>query len=165
MNDQCLSQWKKQLHSWRLFSLAAKFGFRIFQSPCNLTGTSTAALPKCLSNFRAIRSLYQPISRFRGFTRSYGKTSVRLVNRGPCTSKYAPHSLTMRARYGVSYVSVSLTTLLLSCFWKYYDWNDIDQRYVNKDLPESVTYVRSLFVIDQVSLVRSKGSCDMLVRN
>ena len=36
---------------------AARFGFRLFQSFWNLTGTSAAALPICLSNVRAIRSL------------------------------------------------------------------------------------------------------------
>ena len=48
----------------------------------SLTGASAAALPRCLSNFRAMRSLYHPISRLRDFTRSSSKTSVRLVNRG-----------------------------------------------------------------------------------
>ena len=36
---------------------AARFGYRLFQSFWNLTGTSAAALPICLSNVRAIRSL------------------------------------------------------------------------------------------------------------
>ena len=40
--------------SWNLE--AARFGFRLFQSLWNSTGTSAAALPKCLSNFRAMRS-------------------------------------------------------------------------------------------------------------
>ena len=35
---------------------AARFQFRLFQSIWNLTGTSAAALRKCLSNFRAMRS-------------------------------------------------------------------------------------------------------------
>ena len=34
---------------------ATRFGFRLFQSLRNLTGTSAAVLPRCLSNFRAIR--------------------------------------------------------------------------------------------------------------
>ena len=38
--------------SWSLE--AARFGFRLFQSLWNLTGTSAAALPRCLSNFRAL---------------------------------------------------------------------------------------------------------------
>ena len=63
---------------------AVKFGVRLFQSLWNLTDTSAAALPRCLSNFRALRSLYHPISRLRGFTSFGGKTSYRLVNRGPC---------------------------------------------------------------------------------
>ena len=59
-------------------------GVKIFQFLRKLTGTSSAALPRCLSNFRAIRSLQHPISRPRDFTRSCGKTPVRLVNRCPC---------------------------------------------------------------------------------
>ena len=38
-------------------------------------------LPKNLSNFRVIRSLYHPISRLRDFTRFGGKKYYRLVNR------------------------------------------------------------------------------------
>ena len=41
--------------SWSLE--AARFEFRLFQSLWNLTGTSAAALPRCLSNFGVIRSL------------------------------------------------------------------------------------------------------------
>ena len=41
--------------SWSLE--AARFRFRLFQSLWNLTGTSAAALPRCLSNFRALRLL------------------------------------------------------------------------------------------------------------
>ena len=39
--------------SWSLE--ATRFGCRLFQSLWNLTGTSAAVLPRCLSNFRAIR--------------------------------------------------------------------------------------------------------------
>ena len=67
--------------SWSLE--AARFGFKLFQSLWNLAGTSAALLPSCLSNFRAIRPLQHPISRLRDFTRFGGKTSYRLVNRGP----------------------------------------------------------------------------------
>ena len=62
---------------------AARFGFKLFQSLWNLAGTSAAMLPRCLSNFRAIRPLQHPISWLRDFTRFGGKTSYRLVNRGP----------------------------------------------------------------------------------
>ena len=41
--------------SWSLE--AARFGFGLFQLLWNLTGISAAALPRCLSNFRAIRSI------------------------------------------------------------------------------------------------------------
>ena len=67
--------------SWSLE--ATRFGFKLFQSLWNLAGTSAALLPRCLSNFRAIRPLQHPISRLRDFTRFGGKTSYRLVNRGP----------------------------------------------------------------------------------
>ena len=67
--------------SWSLE--AARFDIKLFQSLWNLAGTSAALLPRCLSNFRAIRPLRHPISRLRDFTRFGGKTSYRLVNRGP----------------------------------------------------------------------------------
>ena len=70
--------------SWSLE--AARFGFKLFQSLWNLAGTSAALLPRCLSNVRAIRPLQRPISRLRDFTRFGGKTSYRLVNRGPAAS-------------------------------------------------------------------------------
>ena len=41
--------------SWSLE--AARFTFRLFQSLWNVTGTSAAALPRCLSNLRAMQSL------------------------------------------------------------------------------------------------------------
>ena len=55
---------------------AARFGFILFQSLCNLTGASAASLPRCLPNTVIITS-YLAASRFGG------KTSYRLVNRGP----------------------------------------------------------------------------------
>ena len=67
--------------SWSLE--AARFGSKLLQSLLNLAGTSAALLPMCLSNFRAIRPLQHPISRLRDFTRFGGKTSYRLVTRGP----------------------------------------------------------------------------------
>ena len=67
--------------SWSLE--AARFGFKPFQSLWNLAGTSAALLPRCLSNLRAIRPLQHTISRLRDFTGFGGKTSYRLVNRGP----------------------------------------------------------------------------------
>ena len=60
----------------------ARFGFRLFQSTENLTGTSTAPLPRCLVNLRAIQSLQHSISRLRNFARIDGTTAYRLVNRG-----------------------------------------------------------------------------------
>ena len=67
--------------SWSLE--AAGFGFKLFQSLWNLAGTSAELLPRCLSNFRAIRPLQHPISRLRDFTRFGGKASYRWVNRSP----------------------------------------------------------------------------------
>ena len=77
--------------SWSLE--AARFGFKLFQSLWNLAGTSAALLPRCLSNFTAIRPLQHPISRHRDFTRFGGKTSYRLVNRGPCVLSYISNTL------------------------------------------------------------------------
>ena len=57
---------------------AARFVLRIVQSFSNLTGTSTAVMPMCLSNLPNL-----PISRLRDFARSYDKTSYRILNRGP----------------------------------------------------------------------------------
>ena len=47
----------------------------------NLTGISSALLPRCLSNVRVIIKVWTRISLLRGFTGSYGKTTFRLVNR------------------------------------------------------------------------------------
>ena len=77
--------------SWSLE--AARFWFKLFQSLLNMAGTSAAAL----SNFSAIRPLQHPISRLRDFTIFGGKTSFRLVNRGPGSyvslvkAKFAKH--------------------------------------------------------------------------
>ena len=67
--------------SWSLE--VAGFGSKLFQSLWNLAGTSAALLPRCLSNCRAIQPMQHTISRLRDFTRFGGKTSYRLVNRGP----------------------------------------------------------------------------------
>ena len=67
--------------SWSLG--AARFGVIMIVSLWNLTGISAALLPRCLSNLRAIGKVQTRISRLRNFTRSCGKTSYRLVNRGP----------------------------------------------------------------------------------
>ena len=55
--------------SWS--SEAARFVSRIVQSLWNLTGTSAASLPMCLSDFKAMRQFKLPISWFRDSTRSY----------------------------------------------------------------------------------------------
>ena len=60
---------------------AARFVFRIVRTLWNLTGTSAALLPMYLSNFKAMRWFKLPISRLRDFTRSYDKTSCRILRR------------------------------------------------------------------------------------
>ena len=67
--------------SWSLE--AARLVFRIVRSLWNLTGTSATLLPMCLSNFKAMRQSKVPISWLRDFTRSYDKTSFRILKRGP----------------------------------------------------------------------------------
>ena len=63
--------------SWSL--QAARFVFTIARSLWNLAGTSAALLPMCLSNFKAMRWFKLSISRLRDFTRSYHKTSYRIL--------------------------------------------------------------------------------------
>ena len=67
--------------SWSLE--VARFVFRIVRSLWNLTGTSAALLPMCLSKFKAIRQFKVPISWLRDFTRSYDKMSFLILRRGP----------------------------------------------------------------------------------
>ena len=61
----------------------ARFVFRIVWSLRNLTGTSTAVLPKFLLISNLCDNFKLPISRLRDFTRSYDKTSYRILKRGP----------------------------------------------------------------------------------
>ena len=56
---------------------AVRFIFRTARSFWNLTGTSVALLPMCLSNSKAMRRFKLPISRLRDFTRSCDMTSYR----------------------------------------------------------------------------------------
>ena len=62
---------------------AERLDVLIIVSFSNVTGVSAAPLPRCMSNFRAIGIIYTQISRLGDFTRSRGKTSFRLRNRGP----------------------------------------------------------------------------------
>ena len=83
--------------SWSLE--AARFGFKRFQS----------LLPRCLSNFRAIQLLQHPISRLRDFG---GKTSYRVVNRGPGEPHIGPMGLPIRdepCEYLLGYLSNKIT--------------------------------------------------------
>ena len=68
-----------------------RLGIKTTVSLWNLTGVSTAVLPRCLSNFRAIRKVCTRMSRLRDFT--CGKTSVRLVNKGPGQCVWASQAL------------------------------------------------------------------------
>ena len=52
----------------------------------------------CLSNFKAIRKFKVPISWLRDFTRSYEKTSFRVLRRGPGSFI----TVTLHQRHGVS---------------------------------------------------------------
>ena len=74
---------KMSFHKISLSLEAAKFVFRIVRSLWNLTGTSAAVLPMCLSNFKAIQQFKVSISWLRDFTRSYEKTSFRILRQGP----------------------------------------------------------------------------------
>ena len=72
--------------SFRKISLSletARLVFRIVRSLWNLTGTSAALLPMCLSNFKAIRRFKVQISWLRDFTRSYEETYFRILRRCP----------------------------------------------------------------------------------
>ena len=95
--------------SWSLE--AARLGVIMIVSLWNLTGISAALLPRCLLNFRAIGKVQTRISRLRDFTRSCGKTSYRLVNRGPGSD----HKQNRKAAYGsrnpfwfIGYIPVTL---------------------------------------------------------
>ena len=94
---------------------AARLSFKLVPSLWNLTGISAAPLPRCLWNFRAIRSIQHPISRLRDFARFGGKTSYRLVNRGPGTER-----ILHRLLYSIFFSLVS-SKKILSCrtyvFW------------------------------------------------
>ena len=81
----------------------ARLGVIMIVSLCNLTGISAALLSRCLSNCRAIGKFYTRVSfgvsLLRDFARSFWKTPVRLVNRGPVAVKY----LQLTWRLGISW--------------------------------------------------------------
>ena len=62
--------------------------YRIARSLWNLTDTSEALLPICLSNFKAMRQFILPISRLRDFTRSY-EDFLSDIERGPRAELHA----------------------------------------------------------------------------
>ena len=61
--------------------------WELYQSLCNLTGPSAAALPRSVSNFKAIWSLSHTITRLRDFARFGGKTSYHLLNKCPVSGR------------------------------------------------------------------------------
>ena len=61
---------------------AARFVFRIVRSLWNLTGALAAVLLMCVSNFKVMQWFKLLISLLRTFTRSYNKTSHRILKRG-----------------------------------------------------------------------------------
>ena len=63
--------------------LSVRNSVRIVRSLWNLTGTSAAVLPMCLSNFKTIWQFKVPISWLWVFTRSCEKTCFRILRRGP----------------------------------------------------------------------------------
>ena len=67
----------------RKISKPRDFVFRNVRSHWNLTGTSAALMPMCLSNFRSMRRFKTTNLAVRDFTRSYDKTSYQILERGP----------------------------------------------------------------------------------
>ena len=65
--------------SWSLE--VGRLVLRMIRSLWNLTGTSTTLLPMCLSNFKTKRWVKLSISRIWDFTRTYQKTSYRILKR------------------------------------------------------------------------------------
>ena len=122
----------------------------------NLTGTSAAVLPRCLSNFRVIPSLYCPISQLWDFTRSCHKTPIRLVTKGtggvsPCYS-----NVYIVCPFGIArpqwvnditlctcrvLMSFRMVSLCLSCMWQ---------------VPEGLSEKSSWDVAHFLSLAQSK---------
>ena len=60
-----------------------EIGCIMFVSLWNWAGVLAALLPRCMSNVKEIRNICTRISWSQDFARSYGKTSVPLVNIGP----------------------------------------------------------------------------------
>ena len=102
---------------------AARLGVMMIISLWNLTGISAVQLPRCLSNFRAIRNDSNQISRIRDFTRSCGKTSVRLVNRGPKVVFACSQTSPCHCHHGEKWLETTehenAVRYILSDVWKY----------------------------------------------
>ena len=68
---------------------AARAVFKVVRSLWNLTGTSAALLPKCLSKFKATRTSYLPISRLLMIRRLIGYwNGAQVVNRPSKLTSY-----------------------------------------------------------------------------
>ena len=91
----------------------------------NLTGISAVLLSMCLSNYRAIGKVQTRISGLRDFMRSCGKTSYRLVNRGPVDVSLIPPLVIviehrwykMKARRNHPQLRIKYTV------WLHFDWS------------------------------------------
>ena len=95
---EIIMEWRKWFsnpHPWASIHLSGKTSYHqilwslkaarldiIIISLWNLTNILAEVLSRSMPNLRAIGKVLTRIWRLQGFTRSYGKTSVRLVNRG-----------------------------------------------------------------------------------
>ena len=92
---------QRQLPGLSLYSVsgnleAVRFELILFESLWNLTDSSSAALPRCLSHFRTIQSFLNTIPLLRVFTRFCAKTSYGLVNKEP--AGYTQSHVSVRRR-------------------------------------------------------------------
>ena len=119
----------------------------------NLTGTSPAMLPMCLSDFKAMRSFKLPISRLRDFTRSYDKTSYRILKQGPghycgCRrpSTHLPDGANLTIRFEISSSKLSRFRFFICHIWRHIQ-NEIPRS------PESICWQSSGCLVDAGGLV------------
>ena len=93
-----------------------RFVITIIRSLWTLTGTSAAQLPMCLSNFKAKWYFKLPTSRLRDFTRSYYKTSYRILRLSQYSMLVCMYFIPHISILGISWVDgvgeVSQTTNL-----------------------------------------------------
>ena len=73
-------------------------------------------LLRCLSNYRVIGKFQTRISQLWGFTRSCGKTSVRLVNRGPGLMMQGMH-LNTNSWFHVCFIFGMVCIITMTTTW------------------------------------------------